>query len=302
MVYGLVVAALGVMRRLPLRFLYALAPVVGTLAWLLLWRQRRRAHENLALAFGDEKSPGERRRIGRGVFIHLARALGEALHAEELVRGRRCRVELAGLETLRELKEAGRSVVFVGAHFGPWELLTPLAAREGFAILAVARELADPRLDRFVRGLREAAGAQVFYTRGTDTLKLVRALRNGASLGILVDQNTRAAGIAVPFFGRPAHTPTGAMELAVATGSAVVPVFLRRQGYRRFAVEIQPPLDFPAGEAEARIRWGVEEITKRIEAVIREHPEQWVWMHRRWKDRAGRRRYQRFKTSGEGGR
>ncbi len=288
---------LRVLRRMPLGLLYRLAPVVATLAWWMLWTQRRRTLAHLALALGEEKRAAQRRRIGRGVFLHLARALAEALHGEELVKRGGGQFDMIGMQHLDAPRREGRPLMFMTAHLGNWELLPPLAAREGIPLLAVARALIDPRLDLWVRGLRESAGAQVLYTRGADTLKMVRALRKGAWLGILVDQNTRAAGIQAPFFGRPAHTPTGAVELALRTGSAVVPAFLWRVGYRRFAVELEAPLEFPAGDEAARIRWGVEEITKRIEAQIRRHPEQWVWMHRRWKDRSGRRRYQRFKET-----
>lgn len=287
-------------RLLPFALLYRLATPLSRLAWLLLCRQRRRTLEHLRLAYGAEKDETERSALGRGVFLHLARAAVEALHAGTLLAPGGCRMRIAGLEAAQELRDAGAPVLLAAAHFGNWELLLGVCRRQRLPVLAVARELIHPSLDRQARELREASGAGVLYTRGADTLKMARALRRGEWLGVLVDQNTKAAGIEVPFFGRLAHTPTGALELALRSRAAIVPAFLWRVGYRSFEVKFHPPLEIAEGSDEERLVDATRKLTGVIEAQVRRHPEQWVWMHRRWKDRRGRRKYQRFKT-GQGG-
>ena len=294
MVYRGVVLLLRLARVLPFGLLWALARPCAALAWLLLVRQRRLTLAHLALAYGGEMDEAERRALGRAVFLHLARAAAETIHADRLLSGG-AEIEVRGREILERLRESGGPVIMFTGHWGIWEMAPALLARMGFEPHVVARHMLDPHLDRLVESMRERAGSRVLYVRGAGTFGMVRHLRKSGWLGLLLDQNTKAAGIEVPFFGRPAHTPTGAVEMALLTGSRVGSVFLWREGARRFVMEIEPPLEFPEGTMRQRIDWGTAEVTRRIEARVRSHPEQWVWMHRRWNDRSGRRRSQRWK-------
>ena len=123
--------------------------------------------------------------------------------------------------------------------------------------------------------------------RGEDARALLRVLRRGEILGLLMDQDTNVQGVFAPFFGRPAHTPVGPVRLAMRTGAPLVPMALYREG-EGYHLVVQPPIPLPdTGDREADLREGVARCNRTLEALIRRHPEQWVWMHRRWKTKSG---------------
>ena len=143
----------------------------------------------------------------------------------------------------------------------------------------IARELADPGLQEMLLALRERFGTRTIV-RGTPGAArvLLSTLRSGGALGMLIDQDTRVDGVFVPFFGRPAYTPVGAAELAQRFDAAVLPVFIERLADGTHRGRIEPALALPDDPTAATAL-----MTARIEAQIRRVPEQWVWLHRRWR-------------------
>jgi Kdo2-lipid IVA lauroyltransferase/acyltransferase len=250
-------------------------------------RQRRLAQAHLALAF-PEKSDAERTRIGRASFVNLALAALEAARADRLdIRGA---VELApeGEEVLRASQAEGKGVVLVTGHIGAWELFARRVAALGFPCGTVAKEAHDPRITALLRRSREAAGVRVFW-RGDpmSARRMLRFLRAGGMLGFLIDQDTRVAGHFVPFFDRPAFTPRAAGDLAARLGAPLLFACAHRvaSGVHRMVVR---RIDLPRTGDRDRDSFALTAAaTKEIENEIRKRPDEWVWMHPRWRTQVG---------------
>jgi KDO2-lipid IV(A) lauroyltransferase len=259
---------------------------LGDLAWMLLGRRRRTALENVRAAF-PELSLARQRQLCRRSCQHLGMVFVElfAVLARPLPTTLR-RLSVDGLEHLTGVMEAqGRALVLTG-HLGNWELLSAVARLSGYPLTVVVRPLDAPWLNALVERLRAKTGAGFVAKRGA-ARPLLDALRRGGLVAILLDQNTaRREGVFVPFFGRPACTSKSLALLAIRTQTPVVPVFIRREDDGRHRVEVQPPIPLPPPN---RGEEGVVELTRRctasIEAAIRATPEQWLWVHDRWRTR-----------------
>lgn len=253
---------------------------IGSLAWTLSHRDRRRALDHLALAY-PELSEEERRRLARGCFRHLGMVLGECLHLFH----RDCAfvgsvVEILGFEEVETVRGEGRPLVLFTGHCGNWELLGAAVNCRGVGMTVVARSLDEPEQQEMLAGLRARFGTPTIE-RGSEgaARQLLGTLRKGGALGMLIDQDSgKMDGVWVPFFGRPAFTPIGAAKIALKQKAAVVPVFIERLPDGRHRVRFQPPLDLPDDPEQATAL-----MTAKIEEQVRRLPEQWVWMHRRWR-------------------
>jgi KDO2-lipid IV(A) lauroyltransferase len=265
--------------RLPWRTAQRVGAGIGALAWSLSRRDRRRALDHLALAFPDLPEP-ERRRLARDCFRHHGTTLGECLHlfhagCEEVL----SRVEVRGWEEVEKIREARRPILILTGHCGNWELLAAAINCRGLGMAVVARILDEPGLQRMLAGLRERFGTTTI-ARGTEgaARQLLGTLRRGGALGMLIDQDTKVEGVWVPFFGRPAFTPSGAAKIALRQRTAVLPTFIERLPDGRHLATFHPPLDLPDDLTAATAL-----MTEKIEEQVRRRPEQWVWMHRRWR-------------------
>jgi KDO2-lipid IV(A) lauroyltransferase len=177
--------------------------------------------------------------------------------------------------------------MFATAHCGNWELLSARLPVAGVPLITAVRELDDPRIDRLVTASRSRFGTEVVPRGPAAGRQLARALAKQRVTGLLIDQDIRdVPGVFVPFFNRPAWTPSGAATLAVRLGCPMIPGFIHRLPDGRHRAEIQPPLPMPAeGTLEEQVEALTATATAAIERQIRSHPEQWVWMHRRWRTR-----------------
>jgi KDO2-lipid IV(A) lauroyltransferase len=252
---------------------------LGRLGWALARRDRRRTLDHLAIAFPDA-DPGQRRRLARASFQHFGCMLAEALWVanrgpEEIL----SRVRFEGWAEIDRARAAGRPLLIVTGHCGNWELLAAALNVRGLGMAVVARELDDPGLNARLLGLRERFGTRTIL-RGTPgaARQLLRTLRAGGALGMLIDQDTKVEGVWVDFFGRPAYTPVGAADMAIRLGATVLPTFIERQADGSHRAHVEPPLVIPADPVAATAA-----MTATIEAQIRRVPEQWVWLHRRWR-------------------
>jgi KDO2-lipid IV(A) lauroyltransferase len=282
----------------------ALGAAFGRLWHRVAGPRTRRVRQQLALAF-PERDDAWVGRCCEDVFVHLGRGLAELI----LLRGRHRfallqRVELEGLEHLEEARRASPTggVLVMTGHLGNWELAAARAASLGLPISVVYRGLRSPALDEALRRLRgggRSRSGEDFeqLQMGRAGLAVLRALRRGRFVLVLLDQNARRhEGVSVPFFGRPASTRFGPARIAERLGIPVVPAFIRRLPDGRhhrirfepaLAIEADPEAD-DAGRGDARpeseilIR-NVARMTAALEARIRETPEQWIWTHRRWR-------------------
>ncbi len=279
LVAGIVWTLAALLRLLPLAAAQGLGGAVGRLGWYVARRDRRRALAHLAIAF-PERSLAERTRLARACLLHLGRTLGEALWfftrgCRELAR----HVEVEGLESVAAARADGRPAVFITGHCGNWELLAAAANCNGLGITVVTRGLDEAPLQELLGRLRGRFGSRTIERgeRGA-ARELLRTLRGGGALGMLIDQDTKVDGVWVPFFGRPAYTPVGAARIALHQGTVVIPTFIERRPDGSHLARFLPPLDLPADEVAATAL-----MTRAIEEQIRRVPEQWVWMHRRWR-------------------
>ncbi len=250
--------------------------------WLLdraIPRLRRIALRNLEMA---GYPPEERGPIVTGVFTSIARLLVTFARFPRLNRdniGELIRYE--GLEHYQEAKRRGRGVLFATAHFGNWELSAFAHALMTEPMNIVVRPLDDAGLDRLVEMRRQLSGNRLIQKRDA-ARGILRALAANEAVGILIDQNTSLAeGVFVDFFGLPACANVAFAKIAARSGAAVIPGFaVWREDEKRYVLEFRPPVEI-TGDAQR----DTERLHRVLESAIRRHPDQWLWIHRRWKTR-----------------
>ena len=287
-----VVAGLALALLLPLGWLLAHLPMgaglwlgrrLGNLGWWVLPRRRAVTRDNLARAFGNELRPSELERLARRSFEHLGMNLAEVCVL--LFRPRSvvlARLELAGHEHLDKAAAEGKGVLLLSAHLGNWELFAAAHALTAFELSVVVRPLDEPLLQRLAKRLRRRSGAELIEKQ-RGLREVLEALRRGRLVGVLLDQNSsRAEGVFVPFFGVPASTSKGLAVISLRTGAPVVPVFIRRIGGGRHRVEFDAPVPRPD---DGDVLSYTAAFNRAIESGIRRAPEQWFWMHERWRTR-----------------
>ena len=264
--------------------------VAGGIAWAaycVLGRLLRVGERNLELAF-PERAARERRQILRGVFRSLGRQLAEFCRMTRYTpENTRDWIRTEGLDNYLAAKARGNGVLIVTGHLGAWELSSFYHSLMGYPMSMVARPLDNRRLDEFVNGIRCLHGNRVLckddFARG-----LLTAMRRGETVGILMDTNmTPPQGVFVEFFGKQACAASGVARVALKTGAAVLPGFmLWEQAERRYVLHFGSQLEFEqSGDADADIVAATQQCTSAIESWIRRYPDQWLWIHRRWKTR-----------------
>ncbi len=286
--YALLRALLAASRLLPLPVLRGLGWSIGRAALPFARRERGRALAHIARAF-PEHDEAWRRTLARRCAGHLGRNLGEVAWlwsaSPEAVLAR---TEFVGLEHLTGGLRPDRGAILVTGHCGNWEWLNLGLGASGIPMTVAAREVYDPRLDEVARHLRARFGGESALRGKGAGGKLVNAARHGRVIGLLIDQDIDAPGVFVEFFGQPAWTPTGAALLAVRTRCPVVAGFATRMPGGRFRLTFSPPIEMPFGaDLDTAVARLTAAFTAHIERQVREHPEQWVWMHRRWKHQPG---------------
>jgi KDO2-lipid IV(A) lauroyltransferase len=187
-----------------------------------------------------------------------------------------------GLEHMQAALAPGRGAVLFTGHCGNWEWLAAAIALSGFQMNTIARDIEDDRLNRFIVGVRSAHGVGSIG-RGSENAArtLLQTLRGGTILGALIDQSIRADSVDVDFFGRPAPTPIGPARIAIRAGAAAITGFIERRGPIQH-VRFDAPIFTSRDDDPAAL---TAQITSRIEEQIRRVPDQWVWMHDRWRPR-----------------
>jgi KDO2-lipid IV(A) lauroyltransferase len=275
-----------VVRRLPRRLVLVLGRVLGRLWGALDRRHLMIAADNLRAAFPewDEKRI---LRTARGVYAHFGTILFDILWME----GRRSEELLAitdveGLEDARAAVASERGVVCPTGHFGNWEFQGVASALLTGPFSVVARPLDNPELDRRLVGLRTSTGNTVIYKKRALS-QIMQTIRAGGVVAIVIDQNVQEKdGVFVDFFGRPACTTTVAAAVALKTGCIILPVRCPLGPDGRYKMVYGPPVEWEGGgRGPEDVAALTQRLTSIIEGWVREHPEQWLWLHRRWKTR-----------------
>lgn len=261
-----------------------LAARVGKPRWGVVSEQLERAF--------PEADEGRRRDVGRQCYAHLGAEAVAMLRLARLdSRKVLARTRMIGRDVLEEAAQAGRGIVLVTAHFGNWELAGASITARGFPLDVVAARQRNLLFDRRINVSRERLGMRVI-PRGEARRGVLESLRAGRFVGILGDQDARRAGVFVDFFGRPAATARGPALLALRAGAPLATTFCIRLPGRKPRYEVRiKRLPLPASDARpgspgnlaARVEALTQAHTARLEALVRRHPEQYFWLHRRWK-------------------
>jgi Kdo2-lipid IVA lauroyltransferase/acyltransferase len=276
-----------VLGALPRPLARAVAILLAHAVYWLHPRLRRVGLRNLEIAF-PEKRMEERRRILRGTFTSLGRQLAEFCLFPRYTRENVSRVILYdGFENYEAAHRRGKGLIFLTAHFGGWELSSFFHSLSGHHLHIVVRPLDNPYLNALVDRYRTLHDATSFgkqdFARG-----LIAAMRAGESVGILMDQNVMPeGGVFVDFFGKPACTAAGPARVALRTDAAVIPTFtIWDAQIGRYRLRFDPALPLiRSGDDDADAAANTAAFTKAIESFVRRYPEQWLWVHRRWKTR-----------------
>ena len=266
---------------LPWTVCQRLGVALGWLVRTLVPRDRKRALEHLKIAF-PAFSDAERETLAKACFRHLGMALAELLHIWGRPPAAASRyVEVVGFEEIERIRATGKPIVVLTGHVGNWELISCANHSHGLGLAAMTRGLDDEGLQRVSLDLRSHLGSEAI-ARGSraSSRQMLKTLRRGGALALLIDQDIDTDGVWVPFFGKLAHTPTAGADLALRLGAEVVPTFAERLADGRHRVTFHKALDLPEDATAATAL-----MTEAIETQIRRRPEQWVWMHRRWRRR-----------------
>jgi len=271
-------------RLLPRRALLALGSGLGTLWYLLDARHRRVAMQNLASAFGESLDRRDARQIVRRCWRHYGRTLFDVLAFDRFSSASvGTLVHYEGLEHIRAAYARGRGVLLFSAHYGHWELTALMQGHLGMPLTMVTRPLDNPALEAELARLRSQSGNAILHRRNA-VREMLKTLRRGGGVAILIDQDAHGGGVFVPFFGRASSTTPTLATLALRTGAAVIPTFsipLADGSYRVIYGEEVEIRD--TGDHDADVVRITAECTAVIERWVRQHPELWLWMHRRWK-------------------
>jgi len=285
--YWLVLALVRPLGWVPRLLARQVANLLAWAAYALLTRLRRVGERNLELAF-PESDPFTKVQLLRGVYRHLGWQLVEFCRMRRYTPvNTRDWIRTEGVELDLEAKARGKGVLIVTGHLGAWELSSYYHSLMGHPMGMVIRRLDNRLLDAYVNGIRCLHGNRVLhkddFARG-----LLTAMRAGEAVGILMDTNMRPPqGVFVNFFGRPACTASGLARVALKTGAAVLPGFmLWEPAEKRYVLHFGPELLFEqSGDAEADALAATQQCAAATEDWIRRYPDQWLWIHRRWKTR-----------------
>jgi KDO2-lipid IV(A) lauroyltransferase len=285
--FRLITALISFLNFLPRSTAISLGGFLGRLAYLIIRDARKRTITNLSRAFGKKFDKTQLRRLGYQVFANLGKNVADAVRLGKMSWEDVGKItETEGLEHLDRAYQSGKGVIGLTGHIGNFELIAAYFSLRGYRMSVVGRELYDPRLDRLLVRNRESVGLENIPTsRGVKPI--MRALKAGRFLGVLADQDSsRVRGVFVNFFGRPARTPAGPGLLSYKTGSPIIPMAILRKGKNRYKIVVKPQVELRfSGDREKDLIDVTQKYTTVLESIIREYPDQWLWMHDRWRSK-----------------
>ncbi|MBI3597194.1 MAG: HAD-IIIA family hydrolase [Nitrospirae bacterium] len=283
--YGLVMALYGFYRLLPRSWAPALGSLLGEAAYLLISRRRRITLDNLRLAFGA--TDFDPTTAARAAYRSLGKSLMELLGAMDqdgsaILRG----VRIVGRSHVEEAFRQGRGVIFLASHYGNWELMNLVNSASGVPTHVVARVLDNPWLNRMINRQRGRFGATVINSKDPSSVRqILSALHQKKAVAFLIDQSVVGnRGVYVDFFGRLAYTHKVVALMAIKTGAPVIPIFMHREAEGGHRLVYGKALSLiKTGNREHDVWINTQIMTRAVEEAVRQHPEQWLWMHDRWR-------------------
>jgi len=271
-----------VTAHLPMPVCAAIGRFVGSLAYCVVPRTRKVALANLDLAYGDTLTRAEKARIARESIQNACIVGAQLTHIRKLHGAFFDKyVRVIGLDHV----DLEKGLIVFGCHIGNWEWIAPTMRRHTSETWEVVRPLDNSRLNTFIDRARRANGIITLPKSGAGRA-MARVVRRGGFMGLLVDQSPRENGVPVTFFGQPCWGTVGAAMLAARTRAPLHPISVVRQPGGTYVLEIEPALELAdTGNLRQDLAVNAQKCQDAVEAQIRKHPEQWLWMHRRWKAR-----------------
>ncbi len=267
----------------PIRVNLLLGRRLGEMAFFVNKKRRLIAYANLKSAFAREKSPEELRSITKRVYINLVQGFTEILSLTKVSKQYVNKyVEVVNLERVENAGKSGRGTILLTAHFGDWELSSMVSAMKDFPITVLAREQKMKRLNELLNRLRESKGCKV-VRKGMSTKNILRELYKKNMVGILSDQDAGRSGTFVNFFGRPTSAHIGPFEIAKHTDSIILPNFIVRTRGPFHKLYLEEYIELRAAKGEDDLKKGLQKYMSLLESYIRRYPDQWLWLHKRWK-------------------
>jgi KDO2-lipid IV(A) lauroyltransferase len=283
--YLLLRFGIGLVSLMPRAFALVLAKGLGWAAFYLVSRQRNKTLNNLRTAFGHEKSEKEIHTIGIRVFQNLAMTLVDWIHMKHFNSGNIEKiVNLNGvIERSQELLKEGKGLIFISGHLGNWELMGTIYGMFGFTGGVIGKRIYYEKYNEMIVGVRREKGVPTFY-QDENPRELLRQLRKGGVIGIVADQNVeKLEGVTVDYFGKPSYTPVSPIRLAQVSQAPILVGALIREDGRYKVVYDEEPLRVSREIGDVEVTKLTEVWSKKLEKLVRQYPEQWVWMHDRWK-------------------
>jgi len=289
--YAVVRALLGTLRVLPMKAAIFVGVTIGSLTYHALGKLRRVGMRNLELAF-PEKTEGERAEILKGAFRNLGRVMTvtswfDGLDPDKVTDLSEYAPDPTFSERYEETRSAGRGRIILGGHIGNWELQAFFYPFFFEPLSFLARRMDNPLIEAYVRRIRTRLGNRQIDKENSASA-ILRVLRHGGAVGVLADVNSHPKeGVFVPFFGIPACTASGVAMLAIRANAVIVPMWAmwdeKKGRYKFVHDDIIEPVN--TGDRASDVEATTALYVAATERVIRAYPDQWVWIHRRWKTR-----------------
>jgi KDO2-lipid IV(A) lauroyltransferase len=287
LLYRLITSIIFLLNISPRNSAIVLGGFLGKLAYFLIGEARRKTLSNLTLGFGKEMDEMSLKRLACRVFENVGKNVADAVRLKKMKWEEIDKItEIEGLEYFDQAYGLGKGVIALTGHIGNFELLAAWFSLKGYKVSVIGRELYDPRLDTMLVDSRQNVGVENIPS-SVSVKHVIKALRSGRALGVLADQDSsRVRGVFVNFFGKPARTPIGPVLLAYKTGSPIVPMAIVRKDKNKYKIIVKPPVELTFSEdREKDIIDVIQKSTAVLESIIREYPDQWLWMHDRWKSK-----------------
>lgn len=263
---------------------------LGRFVSLFMAISRKRIVDHLTMVYGKQKTTKEIHKLAGKVFEMLGKNAGDIIRSVK-IEGHEEFAKFSvvnGMEHVEAAYKKGKGVIFLTGHLGAFEFTATELSFRGYKPLIVGTRLKDERLNDLLAAQRNKFGAML-VERGKDTVKLVKNLKSGGTMIILIDQDTKVKSRFVNFLGYPCATPIGATLMAVKTGAAVVPIFAHLRDDYKLEINCYPEIEMTiTGDEETDFIVNTQKLSDVTEREIRKYPEQWVWMHERWKTKPGK--------------
>ncbi len=283
---GLAIIKIGIwkIRLFPREISLWFMSLLGSFAFFVLRRDRKIAIANLSHVFPD-KSPTEINTFAKRIFQNASMNLADTVLARKIIDSEPRIWRVEGEEYLREYRDSIGGGVVITGHIGCFELIPGICAKIGYKVGVVGRQLYDSRVDEILVRQRESLG-MVVVPSDASPRKLIRLIRDGYFIGILMDTNTKSVdGKPAEFFGLQTRTISGPIGLAMLLETPPLPMAIHREDGNRFVLKIYPPLKLEkSGDKDSDLENGLRSANEAIESMILDCPEEWIWFHPKFRD------------------